>query len=289
MSKQLLISAEQLARRLESNDLLVVDCRFDLLNPDAGRQGWLGGHITGAVYAHLDDDLAGPVSRSSGRHPLPDAAEFASFLARSGWSEGKTIVACDQQGGAMSARLWWLMRYFGHDVVQLLDGGLAAWVNAGYELQQGAPVVEMLPVTKLSPQDSMQVGQSCVKHGLRNNWIVLLDARAPDRYAGLNESIDSRAGHVPGALNSPFTMNLDTDESFVDPSLARQRFELLLAEADPEDLVHMCGSGVTACHNLFTMELAGLGGSRLYPGSWSEWIRDENNPVATGPDTGTFG
>lgn len=279
----LLVAASELAERIGSPDLIVFDCRFDLADPDAGRRAWREGHIAGAVYAHLDDDLAAPVTAGSGRHPLPDPEVFAAFLARSGWRPGRRVVAYDAHGGAFAARLWWLMRYFGHDVAALLDGGLPAWVEAGFELEHRDIRPAPEPAVELVPEPGAILDTAGVSQALKDGAITLMDARARDRFEGRNETIDPVAGHVPGAVSQPFSVNLTADDSFRAPEELARKFARTRQTGDAGEVVHMCGSGVTACHNLLAMELAGLTGSRLYPGSWSEWIRDPSRPVAKGP------
>ncbi|KAA9132554.1 sulfurtransferase [Marinihelvus fidelis] len=276
----MLITARELAGQAGPDAPLVVDCRFNLADPDAGQREWRQARIPGAVYAHLDDDLAGPVTAQSGRHPLPGPERFASFLSRSGWQPGRHMVAYDAQGGAFAARLWWLMRYFGHDTVRLLDGGWSAWVRAALPIEQGEPAaVEPSAGTALVPDPSMVVNVDGLAEDLESKAVRLLDARGADRFEGRNEAIDPVAGHVPGAHSAPFTGNL-AEGVFLSPADLAARFTALLDGRAPAEVVHMCGSGVTACHNLYAMEYAGLAGSRLYPGSWSEWIRDPQRPVA---------
>lgn len=285
MNSDLLISAEELRADLASNPPLVVDCRFNLVSPDEGRDQWRSGHIPGAVYADLDRDLASPVTPSSGRHPLPERERFAEWLASAGWRPGRSMVAYDAQGGAFAARLWWLMRYFGQPVVRLLDGGLPAWVATDGELAAGdepasaSSFEEVLAA--LSPQPQLMLDVGSLQAGLDTGAITLLDARDPARFAGEVEPIDPVAGHVPGAHNRPFNFSLDDRGRFLELEDLRADFADRLEQHGPERVVHMCGSGVTACHNLFAMELAGLAGSRLYAGSWSEWIRDPSRGVAT--------
>lgn len=277
-----LVTADALAARLRDDPPVLFDCRFDLLEPGAGRAAWRAGHVPGAVHADLDRDLAGPVTATSGRHPLPAADAFARFLAGAGWSPGRDIVAYDAQGGAFAARLWWLMRYFGHDCVRLLDGGWPAWLASGLPVAEGeTDPVPATPVT-LAPDAAQVLDAGQVVAGLEAGTLVLLDARDAERYAGRTETIDPVAGHVPGARNRPFARSLSSDGRFAEAGDLRADFEARLEGAAPGDVVHMCGSGVTACHNLFAMERAGLPGSRLYPGSWSEWIRDPSRPVASG-------
>ncbi len=282
MNDRPLVSAAELADLLAAGGQCVIfDCRFDLRHPEQGRNSWLAGHIPGAVYAHLDEDLAGTVTSSSGRHPVPHARSFASFLARSGWAPGLRIVAYDAQGGALAARLWWLMKYFGHDCVALLDGGIKAWTSASGPLEAGPVTPQRQPFTHLRATQGMALDSRQVADGLADGSILLLDARAADRFQGLAEPLDTKAGHIPGARNLPFQANLR--EGYMrQPAELRRAFKQCLGERDPSAVVHMCGSGVTACHNMLAMELAGLGGSRLYPGSWSEWIRDPGRPAATG-------
>lgn len=287
MTQSLLIDVPQLKSLVAADDHLLVDCRFNLADAGQGHQEWLSGHIPGAVYADLDKDLAGPVGPLDGRHPLPDARAFAEVLSGWGWREGMTIVAYDAQGGAFAARLWWLMRYFSRDCVKLLDGGLPAWLASGEPLRSGEEPVEPTAVPVLEPQTEMTLNAASVLDALERGSILLLDARAADRFAGENETIDPVAGHVAGATNRPFSTNLNAEGRFHGRERLRAEFETLFDTLrdgrDSAAVVHMCGSGVTACHNQFAMALAGLEGSRLYPGSWSEWIRDPARPRAEGP------
>jgi len=222
------------------------------------------------------------VSGSSGRHPLPNTRSFASFLARAGWAPGRRIVAYDAQGGAVAARLWWLMRYYGHDCVSLLDGGITAWQAAQLPLETGSVEPQRQPLTAMRANTGMQLDAAAVAAGLAAGSIVLIDARDAERFEGRIEPLDTVAGHVPGARNRPYARNL-ADGRFRMATELRGAFEQVIAGHEPAQVVHMCGSGVTACHNLLAMERAGLAGSRLYPGSWSEWIRDPRRPVDTGP------
>jgi len=278
----MLVSAAELRDWLAAEDCLVFDCRSDLKDPDAGRRAWLAGHLPGAVHASLYLDLAGPVGPQTGRHPLPEATAFAGFLARSGWSRERRVAAYDAQGGAYAVRLWWLMRHFGLPVPSLLDGGWQAWLAAGYETHSGEVIVRASPTPRLHAAAADALPVDAVQAGLAAGSVLLLDARGAERFAGLVEPIDPVAGHVPGAVNRPYTNNLDAQGFFKSPEVLAGEFAARLGETAPGDVVHMCGSGVTACHNLFAMELAGLADSRLYPGSWSEWIRDPARPVATG-------
>lgn len=279
MARKILYSAKELNRVWQDSRCVVVDCRFDLADTGAGYKAYLESHIPGAGYAHLDDDLSGPVTACSGRHPLPGPDAFAAFLARLGWSPGTLMVAYDDTGGSFAARLWWLMKYFGHDCAALLDGGLPAWRESGLALESGAAETEKTPAVHLEPRKDMVLSAYDVAEELRSGGIVLADARAPERFNGEVEPIDTVAGHVPGACNFPNARVLTSENRFRQVADIRQGLESLLGSNPPGALVHMCGSGVTACLNLFAAELAGIKGGRLYAGSWSEWIRDPLRPI----------
>jgi thiosulfate/3-mercaptopyruvate sulfurtransferase len=258
---------------------LVFDCRFDLNDPEAGRRGWLESHIPGARYAHLDQDLSGPVTPASGRHPLPSAHDFGRFLARSGWRPGDRVVAYDTQGGLIAARLWWLLHYFGQAGCALLDGGFEAWESAGLPLESGAFDVEATEIVKLAADERRVLTTAQVAAALRRGEVCLLDARAAERYRGEAEPLDPVAGHVPGAQNFPCDLTLVNGKMRPAGEL-RAAYRPFAGPDGSNSVVHMCGSGVTACLNLFAMERAGFRNNRLYAGSWSEWIRDPERPVA---------
>lgn len=279
MHENILVSAERLNELIASGACVAFDCRFDFSDTDAGRKAWLAGHVPGARYAHLDSDLSSPILTYTGRHPLPDTRNFAKFLADAGWQRGQLLVAYDEGSNAIASRLWWLMRYHGQSAA-LLDGGLAAWKAAGYGLETGQGASRAVAATELEPLPGMTVSSVEVLADLDD--LAIVDARASERFTGKVENLDTRAGHIPGALNRPFGANLQLNGRFRDRSALRAEFEALLTNSSLSDVVHSCGSGVTACHNLFAMELAGLAGTRLYAGSWSEWIRDPSRPVATG-------
>jgi len=280
MNQNLLWSAQQLNGALSDDTLIVVDCRFALDQPGAGYSAWLESHIPGAHYAHLDNDLSGPLTSSGGRHPLPATSAFSTFLARLGWEPGKKLVVYDNMSGAVAGRLWWLMRYFGHDCAVMLDGGLSAWQRAAYRLESGEVIVEATRPVKLLEHRGMVLSSSQVSESLKQNNIVLVDARTPERFAGRVEPLDRIAGHIPGSVNYPFQLNLDANGLFKPAKELREGLSVLTKRSDSGNLVHMCGSGVTACHNLFAAELAGIGGGKLYAGSWSGWIQDPSRPVA---------
>ncbi|MEJ8568881.1 sulfurtransferase [Elongatibacter sediminis] len=283
MFADLLVDAATLERGLGQGRLLAVDCRFDLSDPNRGRAVYLEGHVPGARYAHLDDDLSSPVTPASGRHPLPDTGRFSAFLGRIGWHPETRLVAYDERNNAMASRLWWLMRYFGLPAA-LLDGGLEAWQRAGFPLQPGEPDYAPTDPPELSPAGAMTVSAAQVLDAVPRRELTLLDARAPERYTGEVEPLDSRGGHIPGAINRPLGLNLEADGRFKAADRLGEEFRELLGDADPRAVVNYCGSGVTACHNQFAMELAGIEGARVYPGSWSEWTRDPARPVETGRD-----
>lgn len=260
---------------------LVVDCRFQLSDPGQGRRDYLEGHIPGAVYANLDEDLSDLGKQGLGRHPLPEAAAFAAALGRWGWQPGVTVVAYDAGNGAMvAARLWWLMRWMGARS-RVLDGGLAAWCADGHSLEQGE-VTRSHTRVEVAFDPDMVLFTPQLRRELDAGDALLIDARATPRYRGQSEPIDPVAGHVPGARNHPFSGNAGADQRLRPAADLRKDFEQLIEGRDPTSVVHMCGSGVTACHNLLAMEQAGLHGSRLYAPSWSGWVSDPDNPVATG-------
>lgn len=282
MSEELLVTAPQLAEMIAEDEVLVFDCRFDLFHPEQGLTSWLSAHIPGAVYANLDKNLSGRVTSQSGRHPLPFPRAFAVFLARSGWTAGKHVVAYDAHGGAFASRLWWLMRYFGLGNSRLLDGGIGAWMTEGFPMESGEIKTRRQALPELEPDPSMTLNSQGVLNSLNEEKIVLVDARTQDRFEGQLEPIDPVAGHVPGAINHPMGNNLENGTYFRNSAELSSGFRPLLKKSDPSEVVHMCGSGVTACQNMFAMELAGLHGSRIYVGSWSEWIRDPKRPVVQG-------
>jgi thiosulfate/3-mercaptopyruvate sulfurtransferase len=277
-----IVPAQALAAQLDNPDWVIVDTRFDLKDPDAGRRAYEAAHIPGAHYAHLDDDLAGPVRADSGRHPLPDPAALTARFDAWGVGDGVQLVAYDDNTGAIAARLWWLVRWLGHDAVAVLDGGLTAWRAAGLPLTAGPAVARRSRSFAPRVRKGMDIGVDALVSGLAADELLLVDARAAARFRGETEPIDARAGHVPGAINEPFQENLGPDGRFLDRDLLEARYTALLAGRDPVSTVCMCGSGVTACHNLLALEHAGIHGARLYVGSWSEWIRDSRRPIATG-------
>jgi thiosulfate/3-mercaptopyruvate sulfurtransferase len=282
MTRKILFTPSELHAVQLDSDWVVFDCRFYLNDTEAGLKKYLQSHIPGAIYAHLDNDLAGVVTGCSGRHPLPSAEHFASFLARSGWRPGKLVAIYDDAGGSIAARLWWLMKYFGHDCAALLDGGIDAWREAGFELQSGHVEADKQDVVKMRETEELALSTADVFAGLGNSEFILADARASERFKGEIEPIDPVAGHIPGSVNYPNTNVLTANRRVKPAEELRQGFKALLGNRDEMNLVHMCGSGVTACLNIFAAELAGYKKTKLYVGSWSEWIRDPSRPVETG-------
>lgn len=262
---------------------VVIDCSFDLADPAAGREAYRQGHLPGAFYLHLDNELSGPRNGQNGRHPLPDPDTFAARLRALGVNRDTLVVAYDAQGSMYAARLWWLLRWIGHEAVTVLDGGKNAWVKAGLpvaadptpepetpgNIERGTPLVQT-------------VDAGVVLENLAKPVLLVVDARAPDRFRGENETLDPVGGHIPGAANRFFKDNLTPDGHFRPAAELRADFARVIGQTAPAQTVMQCGSGVTACHNLLALEVAGLSGSALYPGSWSEWCADPARPVATG-------
>ena len=281
MQLRTLIDAEALADRLGDPRLRLFDCRFDLARPDDGRVRYLEAHLPGAVHADLNRDLAAPGTLTSGRHPLPAPAAFEARLRSWGVNADSPVVAYDDGNGMYAARLWWMLRWLGHDEVAVLDGGLRRW------LKLGLPVTDEVPQPAAGdfvahPRTSMAVDAAAVLDASADPRARILDARAPERYRGEVEPIDAVAGHVPGARNHPFVQGLDGEGRFLTPEALREAFTRSLDGAPPARTIAMCGSGVTACHLLLALEHAGLPGALLYPGSWSEWSSDPSRPVRTG-------
>ena len=283
MNYTTLISASELASHLNDSNWAIFDCRHDLLQPTAGSDAFAAGHIQNAQFANIDTDLSGAKAPAgtafTGRHPLPDRNTLLATLRGWGIDDDTQVVAYDGQGGMFAARLWWLLRWVGHANVAVLDGGLAAWQA------QGLPVVTPVaprPAGNITEQASLAptVGVQEVVANLATQELQVLDARAPDRFRGENETIDPVGGHIPGAKSRFFKDNLQPDGRFKPARELEQEFAGLIGK--PESAIMQCGSGVTACHNLLALEVAGLPGAELYPGSWSEWCADPARPVATG-------
>ena len=274
-----IVSTATLADHL--GEWAIIDCRFDLQNEQWGREQYRAAHIPGAVYASLNDDLSGPTRGTNGRHPLPSVDALAAVFSRLGIDRATQVVGYDQDAGSYASRLWWSLRYLGHDAVAVLDGGWAKWVREGRPAESGEqprPATAFMP----APRPELVVTLDEVTARMGDPSRPLVDARAPERFEGRSETIDRVAGHIPGARNHFFKLNLDQDGTMLPPETVRRNFAQVLGPADPRDVVMYCGSGVTACHNLLAMEHAGLRGTKLYVGSWSEWSSDPSRPVESG-------
>lgn len=283
MTYSTLIPTQDLAAHLE-RDWVVVDCRFDLQNLDWGREQYAAAHIPGAVYASLNTDLAGTKTGQNGRHPLPTIEALAATLSRLGISRDTQVVVYDQDSGMYASRLWWLLRYAGHDAVALLDGGWSKWTREGRPSRSGVEARSSATFVA-APRPGMLATVDDVVAKLGDPDFRLVDARSPERYEGHVEPIDRVPGHIPGAINRHFRDNVGEDATMRPAEALRQTFVELLDGREPSHAVMYCGSGVTACHNLLAMAHAGLPGARLYPGSWSEWSADPARPVEKGPSS----
>jgi thiosulfate/3-mercaptopyruvate sulfurtransferase len=286
-----LVSTEQLASHLAAsaaasapNDdqtWVIVDCRYDLTDESWGEKQYHAAHIPGALYASLGRDLAGPSDGRNGRHPLPGHEAMAATFGRFGVRHGVQVVAYDQDTGMYASRLWWMLRYMGHDAVAVLDGGFAKWTREGRATRGGVETREPVVFTG-KPRAAMRLSANQVWAKLGNPSMTLVDARSPVRYEGKEEPLDRVAGHIPGARNHFFQWNLGPEGTFLPPEALRDTFTALLGSTPAEQVAVYCGSGVTACHNMLAMERAGLTGMKLFPGSWSEWSADPDKPVETG-------
>lgn len=280
-----LISAADLAQHLDDPNWIILDCRHDLANPQAGQEAYAAGHLPHAQFAHLDRNLSdkspGPNGEFRGRHPLPPQEAFIETLRNWGVKPDSQVIAYDAQGGMSAARLWWMLRWVGHEAAAVLDGGLPAWLEQGLPLSTETAQKPHGDIT-LRPPLAETLDAAGVQANLTHPTRTLIDARAPDRFRGENETLDPVGGHIPGAKNRFFKDNLLPTGRFKPAAQLHAEFRALIAE--PRAAVMQCGSGVTACHNLLAMEIAGLGGAALYPGSWSEWCADPSRPFAKGSD-----
>ena len=275
-----LIETSALAGMLADPSVAIVDCRFDLKDTGAGERAYAERHVPGAVYAHVDRDLSAEKTATNGRHPLPDAATFAATVGRLGIDASAQVVVYDQDSGGFAGRLWWMLRWLGHDGVALLNGGFAKWVAEGRPTTPGMEArAKRVFIPHPQPHMIANTAEVAALIG-RKDW-RLLDARAPERFRGDAEPIDKVAGHIPGAINVPFLENLDASGTFKSASELAARFREASGGVAPDHLIAYCGSGVTACQNLVAMEHAGIKGAKLYPGSWSEWSSDPSRPMTT--------
>jgi len=281
MAFRTLISTDVLAMHLGDPNVVVVDCRYKLDDEEWGRREYATRHVPGAVYASLGHDLSGPKTGTNGRHPLPDVLTLTRTFGRLGIASGVQVIAYDQDNGMYAARLWWMLRWLGHDAAAVLDGGFAKWTKEGRETASGEEHVAPREFNAV-PRPEMVVDVNRVSALLTGGETKLVDARAPERFRGETEPLDKKAGHIPGAANHFFQTNLDERGIFRSPEDLRARWRESFGSVSPDHVVCYCGSGVTACHNLLALEHAGLGGAKLYPGSWSEWSADPSRPVERG-------
>ena len=273
------IQPSELAPHLGDPRWAIVDCRFTLAEPSKGEEEYEAEHVPGAVYAHLDRDLAAPPTGRNGRHPMPGIEAMAEFFSRLGIDDEVQAVAYDASQGQMAARLWWMLRYLGHDAAAVLDGGLQSWKAEGRPLARGRESRARRSFVP-RPRESMRIDVDALERERTKH--ILIDARAPERFRGEVEPFDPVKGRIPGARNHPTASSLAADGRFLPPEELRARFRSILGSRPADEVVSYCGSGVTACHNLLAMEIAGLPGARLYPGSWSEWCADEQRPIERG-------
>ena len=279
-----LITTDQLAAHLTDPGWVIFDCRFWLADAERGHRDYQKGHIFKAIYAHLNDDLAGPIIAGvTGRHPLPDVESISRFFSQSGLDQNSQVIAYDDAGGAMAVRVWWLLRWLGHEAVAILDGGWQQW------LAEDRPMTDVVPTPTpraFVPQirSAEWITSDQVLARINDSQFKLFDARNADRYRGENETIDPIAGHIPGAISAPYADNLNPDGTFKPIEQLRARFESLLGDTPAEHTAFYCGSGITAAHNLIALKHAGLGEAKLYAGSWSEWITDPSRPLSIGAE-----
>jgi thiosulfate/3-mercaptopyruvate sulfurtransferase len=273
-----LIGTDDLARGLNDPSLVIVDCRFDLRDTSAGERAYEASHIPGAVYAHLDRDLSGTKTGTNGRHPLPGVTAAANTFGRWGIEATAQVVAYDQDSGGFASRLWWMLRWLGHDAVAVLDGGFAKWTAGRRPTRAGVETRTPRSFVPRPRPEMVVTAADVAGHDREKDW-RLLDARAPERFSGEVEPIDKVAGHIPGAVNLPFLHNLNSQGTFRSSADLEGRFRAAIGAASPDHVVCYCGSGVTACQNVLALEHAGLHGAKLYAGSWSEWSSDPSRPV----------
>ncbi|MFM9972011.1 MAG: sulfurtransferase [Burkholderiales bacterium] len=273
-----LVDTSTLTAHLDDPNWVIFDCRHDLLQTDAGFNDYSNSHIPGAFFASVDNDLAGVRNGRNGRHPLPDPNVLAEKLARAGLAPGKQLIAYDAQGGIFAARLWWLARWLGHGKVAVLDGGWRAWSAENRPCSAEFPSLQ--PGTLSAKVSADWVNVDYLQNNLRD--LAVIDARAPDRFRGENETLDPVGGRIPGARNRFYQNNLAPDGRFKPAEVLASEFKVVLRDTPVNKVVHSCGSGVSACHNLLAMEIAAMPGSRLYPGSWSEWCADASRPLEKG-------
>ena len=275
-----IVPTQTLFEHLDDPNWVVFDCRFDVSQRQWGRSVYQNSHIRGAHYCDLDEDLSSPIRPDSGRHPLPDAQQLGQKLAQWGVSSDTQVVVYDEAVGAVAARMWWTLGWLGHRAVAVLDGGLERWCQDGYPVTDQLPAATQQGNFQPHPDDDKWVATAEVERLLDDQQTVLIDARSHARFDGSAETVDTVGGHIPGAVSQPLTNNIGDDGCFLSSEQLRRRFQPVCRD----NIIHYCGSGVTACHNLLAMEMAGFKDGRLYVGSWSEWIRSKERPIAQGPE-----
>tara|TARA_Y100000992_G_C21256929_1_gene489042 strand:- start:916 stop:1767 length:852 start_codon:yes stop_codon:yes gene_type:complete len=279
MSYKTIISAENLIKSLQDENTLVFDCRCDIKDTTYGIQAYTEGHIPGSIYVNVDTDLASEKTPSSGRHPLPDADALSEKLSQWGLSSEKQAVIYDDASGAFAGRMWWILKWLGHKKVAVLDGGLGSYMSIGGKLTTDETIFEKNIFTP-NIQSEMVVEITDVEEAQYKMNKLIIDARSKERYLGIKDLVDPIAGHVPGAISHPLSLNLNKDGKFRSPEDLKLAFDKIIADTTSENVISMCGSGITACHNILAMEIAGIKGIKLYVGSWSEWITDKSRPIA---------
>jgi thiosulfate/3-mercaptopyruvate sulfurtransferase len=274
-----LIESDELPSIIDRLNTVIFDCRHELTNSEYGINNYEKGHIPNAIFASMDKSLSQKTNGKNGRHPLPELSTFTNWLGVCGVTQSTQVVAYDDAGGAYASRLWWLLKWLGHDAVAVLNGGLQAWINQGENLALDTPNQDSCETFEPELRAILVDSDFILKH-LDDEQTLVVDARSNDRFHGQNESIDPIAGHIPGAINRFFKDNLDSTGKFLASKDLKEAFEGILGDNLDKTIIHQCGSGVTACHNLLAMEVAGIKNSKLYPGSWSEWISDPSRPIA---------
>ena len=279
-----IVSTSVLNELISNHTPFIIDARHDLMDASAGRAAYAAGHIRGAHFLHLDEDLSGQKTGTNGRHPLPHQSILADKLIQLGLSHNQQVIVYDANNGMMAARAWWLLRELGHEAVAVLDGGMAEWQKQGYDVSTEMPPISSTGTFSAHPSLNTSVTANEILAQLDDDHYTVIDARAPERYRGNVEPIDPVGGHIPHAINAFFMNNLNDDGTFKDAALLREQWQKIIGKKPLQQIVNQCGSGVTACHNILAQHIAGLKGAALYPGSWSEWCSDTSRPVATGND-----
>lgn len=278
-----LITAQALHDLIAQNpNVMIFDCRHDLVDHSLGERVYSESHLPGAIFVSVDKQLSAPKTGINGRHPLPSAETFAHTLAALGVNDDTTLIAYDNTGGQYAARLWWMARWVGHENIRVLNGGLNAWVQAGFSLTSDKPTVRVSGQFRLKPSAMQSISMQEMRAKLTEPDRLIVDARPFDRFQGQNETLDPKAGHIPGSISRPTPSNMNADGTFKDPAVLRSEFTAILGQSSADQLVATCGSGIAACHLLLSMQIAGLPGASLYAGSWSEWSAQPDAPIELG-------